>query len=210
MIGVLGGTFDPIHFGHLRPALEVFLSIGLEQLRFIPLNVAVHRRQPQATGDQRVAMVRAAVAGQAGFVVDEKELKRPGRSYSHDTLSSLREELGGNAPLCLLIGSDAFRHFLTWKRPEGILECAHLVVMQRPGPDQPRDPRLVRWSEPYVCSDPAALSRAPGGRILYQQVTQLDISGTAIRELVAKGLSPRYLVPESVLKIIQRNAIYRS
>ena len=208
MIGVLGGTFDPIHFGHLRPALDVRQAIGLEQVRFVPLNVAVHRRQPQATGAQRAAMARAAVTGQPELVVDENELARPGASYSYDTLLSLRQELGGRVPICLLVGSDAFRQFLTWKRPEGILELAHLVVMHRPGRDEPLSPQLQRWSKARLCAGSTELTVAPGGRILYQHVTQMDISATAIRELLSRGLSPRYLVPDAVLEFIRRHALY--
>ena len=209
MIGVLGGTFDPIHFGHLRPALEVFQSIGLTELRFVPLNVAVHRRQPRATGAQRAEMVRVAVQGQTGFRVDENELARPGGSYSYDTLASLREGLGAREPVCLLLGSDAFRHFLTWHRPDAILSLAHLVVMRRPGSHELIDPQLQRWSEPRLCTDPGELSLVAGGRILYQNVTQMDISATVVRDLLSRGLSPRYLVPDAVLEIIQRDSLYR-
>ncbi len=117
MIGILGGTFDPIHFGHLRPALDCLQGLGLAEVRFIPLNVAVHRPQPLAAPAMRLAMLEAAVRGQPGFVVDTRELERPGGSFSYDTLVSVRAEVGAEIPLCLLVGGDAFAGFLSWHRP---------------------------------------------------------------------------------------------
>ena len=209
MLGVLGGTFDPVHFGHLRPALEVRQALGLREVRFVPLNVAVHRPQPEAAGEQRLAMVRAAIAVEPGFVADGRELTRPGSSYSYDTLLSLRRELGESEPICLLIGSDAFRDFLTWHRPDGILGLAHLVVMRRPDGEILEEPALRRWSEPRLCTRLEELASAPAGRIWFQRVTPLGISATAIRDLVAAGLSARYLLPDAVLDIVERDGLYR-
>jgi nicotinate-nucleotide adenylyltransferase len=209
MIGILGGTFDPVHFGHLRPALDVLESLGLSEMRFIPLNAAVHRPQPVASGRQRLAMLRAALNGQSDFVTDERELRRAGGSYTHDTLHSQRTEIGPEAPICLLVGADAFRQFLTWHRPDAISELAHLVVIDRPGTRPGEDPELSSWLARRLTSDPAHLARNPGGRVLFQRVTQLGISATAIRQLVARGRSPRYLLPDSVLAIIEREGFYR-
>jgi nicotinate-nucleotide adenylyltransferase len=209
MIGVFGGTFDPIHFGHLRPALEVLQALGLREIRFVPLRQAVHRPQPLAAAPQRLAMVRAAVEGQPGFVVDERELGRKGASYSFETLTSLRAELGRDLPICLLTGLDAFRDFPRWHRPEEILDLAHLVVMRRPGGGEIGDPLLRRWMETRLVSEASELARSPGGLILFQQVTQLAISATAIRSLVLGGLSPRFLLPDAALGIIEREALYR-
>jgi len=210
MIGVLGGTFDPIHFGHLRPSLDVLQALDLREVRFIPLKVAVHRTQPLASPDLRLAMVRAALEGQTGFAVDERELGRAGRSYSYDTLVSLRREIGDREPICLLAGADAFRDFPSWRRPEGILELAHLVVLSRPGAEAAHDPSLTRWVAPRLADRPADLKGSPGGRILFQPVTQLGISATAIRRLVVRGLSPRFLLPDKVLAIIEREGLYRA
>jgi nicotinate-nucleotide adenylyltransferase len=142
MIGIFGGTFDPIHFGHLRAALEIREALGLRELRLLPLNQAVHRAQPLADGALRLAMVRAAVDGEPGMVADDRELRRPGGSYSVDTLTEVRAEVGPDEPLCLLVGGDAFNTFFEWHRPRDILELAHLAVMQRPGSVLPRDPEL--------------------------------------------------------------------
>jgi nicotinate-nucleotide adenylyltransferase len=210
MIGVLGGTFDPIHFGHLRPALDILQDLSLREIRFIPLNTAVHRTQPVATGAQRLAMVRVAVAGQSGFVVDERELERSGGSYSYDTLRSLRAEIGPDEPLCLLTGSDAFGELLTWYRWEDIARMAHLVVMRRPFASGPAAPELRSWMEPRLAAGPRELAQAPGGLVLFRDVIQLDISATAIRSLIARRLSPRFLLPEPVLTLIEHEGFYRT
>lgn len=215
MIGVFGGTFDPVHFGHLRPALDCLQQLRLEQIRFIPLNVAVHRPQPLATSAQRLAMLEAAIANQPGFVVDPRELARPGGSYSYDTLASLRAELGADRPLCLLIGADAFDRFLSWHRPLEILGLAHLIVMRRPGHDAPghdsiSDPQLRALYLERRSTSRDALSAAPSGCILFQDVTQIEVSSTQIRQLIGQGRSPRYLLPDAVLSLIERAGLYRS
>lgn len=207
MIGIFGGTFDPIHYGHLRPALEMRQALGLEQVRFIPLAVAVHRKQPVATVAQRLAMVRAALSAQPGFVLDDREIRRNGGSYTLDTLNELHREQPGTT-WCLFAGGDAFNDFLTWHRPLEILELAHLVVMQRPGAGPPADPALARLSRERRCNDRSELKAAPAGRIFFQRVTQLDISATAIRAELAAGNSPRFLLPDPVLAIIERERLY--
>ena len=209
MIGVLGGTFDPVHLGHLRPALDCLQSLGLAELRFIPLNVAVHRPQPEAAASWRLAMLEAAIAGQPGFRVDTRELGRPGGSFSYDTLQSLRAELGEARPLCLLLGGDAFRGFADWHRPREILDLAHLVVMQRPGVCGPLAPGLEVLCAGRTCEDPRALREAPGGRILFQAVTQMEIGSTRVRALLRAGRGARYLVPEAVLALIAQAGLYR-
>lgn len=207
MIGIFGGTFDPIHYGHLRPALDVQQALGLEQVRFIPLAVAVHRNQPAASAKQRLALLQAALAGQPGFVADEREIRRSGDSYTLHTLQDLHTEFPGT-PLCLFVGGDAFNDYLTWHRPMEILQLAHLVVMQRPGSGTPADPELARLAAERRCSDPGKLEKSPAGSIFFHTVTQLEISSTRIRSLLGSGLSPRFLLPDPALEIIERERIY--
>jgi len=209
MIGVFGGTFDPIHYGHLRPALDCMQSLGLIEVRLIPLKLAVHRAQPKAGASQRLAMVEAAIAGEPGLVADGREVGRLGPSYSYDTLRSLRAELGHARPICLLVGADAFNGFLTWHRPADILALAHLVVMDRPGAPGPEDPLLLDLLAEHGSDAADDLRVTPGGRILRKRVTQLGISSSQIRALFAAGQSPRYLLPESVLAICERDGLYR-
>ncbi|MGD8589020.1 MAG: nicotinate-nucleotide adenylyltransferase [Chromatiales bacterium] len=208
MIGVLGGTFDPIHFGHLRTALDVMQGVGLAEVRFIPLHRAVHREQPMVSGRLRLRMLQLAVADQPGFVVDDRELRRRGDSYMVDTLASLRQEVG-QRPLGLILGGDAFNHFLRWRQPQTILQLAHLVVMSRPGHDRIDDPQLRQLLNWHQATDRDVLHQLPAGRILFQPVTQLEISSTRIRGLLAAGHSPRYLLPEAVLHLLEADGLYR-
>jgi len=208
MIGILGGTFDPIHFGHLRTALDVMQAVGLDQVRFIPLHRAVHRDQPETPAELRLRLVRAAIEGQSGFVADDRELRREGDSYTVDTLTSLREEFP-HQPLCLLLGMDAFNGFADWREPAEILRLAHLIVMHRPGLAGPSDARAKAILEAHRCEDSTALSLRNAGLIHLQTVTQLEISATRIRSLIAAGQSPRYLLPEAVLRLIGESRLYR-
>ncbi|MBU0501346.1 MAG: nicotinate-nucleotide adenylyltransferase [Gammaproteobacteria bacterium] len=207
MIGIYGGTFDPIHYGHLRSALEVMEALGLEEVRFLPLRQAVHRQQPHASAPQRLAMVQAALTGQPEFRADETELGRTGPSYMIDSLQHLRETLPGQT-LCLLLGSDAFNSFMDWRQPEEIADLCHIVVMQRPGYWLPEEPRLRALVQERNTQSLGALLNATGGQIYFQPVTQLDISATDIRRRVVNAQSPRYLLPDSVIRIIREQNLY--
>ncbi|MEN8178257.1 MAG: nicotinate-nucleotide adenylyltransferase [Pseudomonadota bacterium] len=209
MIGIFGGTFDPIHFGHLRTALEVMQGAGLDEVRFIPLHQAVHREQPVVGGRVRLRMIKAAIRGQPGFVADDRELKRLGESYTVDTLGSLRAEFSDRS-ICLIVGGDAFRQFLTWHRPLEILDLANLIVMQRPGHNDLNDPALQTLMNERAADQAEQIRYQPAGKIFFQPVTQLEISATRIRTLIAEGGSARFLMPEPVLKIIQKENLYSS
>jgi nicotinate-nucleotide adenylyltransferase len=209
MIGVLGGTFDPIHYGHLRIALDAMESLGLSQVRFLPLHQAVHREQPRASAEQRLAMVRLAIAGQVGFVLDDSECQRQGPSYMLDTLRQLRQQLG-EPQLALLLGSDAFQGFLAWREPHNVLGLCHLVVLGRPGYRLPETGELGALAARHGVTDAQELRRHPSGKILCQPVTQLEISASDIRQRIAARRSPRYLLPEVVLDLIEREALYRA
>ena len=208
MIGIFGGTFDPVHFGHLRPALEVQQALGLNQVRFIPAGQPPHRETPYASTPQRLSMLRAAIEDQPGFVVDERELRREGPSYMVDTLASLREEVG-QIPLCLILGYDAFLGLPGWHQWNSLIELAHLVITHRPGwnHDELEDAlqSLVKQCETGV---ERLLEQAAGG-LLFVPVTQLDISATIIREQIRAGQDIRYLLPDTVYRIIREQKLYR-
>lgn len=208
MLGVLGGTFDPVHCGHLRTALDVVEALGLPELRLVPLRQAVHRAQPIAPAGLRLAMLRAAVADEPRLVVDDRELRRDAPSYTVHTLESLRAERGADEPICLLVGGDAYADFLTWHRPEDILALAHLVVMQRPGVGLPRDAALAAFTAARRTDDPATLRATPAGRILFLPVTQLGIAATDLRTRLGAGRSVRWLVPDAVLALLERDRPY--
>ncbi|CAK0769422.1 putative nicotinate-nucleotide adenylyltransferase [Gammaproteobacteria bacterium] len=194
-VGVYGGTFDPIHIGHLRTALELKEVLGLIEVRMIPASIPPHRNQPLASPQDRLDMLAAAVSGVPGLVVDDRELRRPGPSFTVDTLASLRSEIG-NRPLCLLLGMDAFLGLPAWHSPELILSLAHVVVASRPG-----------WYPPNVQATDSWL-HFPAGSVLVFSVTALEISSTSIRNLLAAGKNPRYLVPDTVLNLIQERGLY--
>jgi nicotinate-nucleotide adenylyltransferase len=204
-IGVFGGTFDPIHLGHLRTAFELSGSLSLAEVRFVPCHVPHDEKAPAAPVELRLEMVRAAA--RADFVVDERELKRPGPSYSIDTLESLRAEFPERI-LALIMGMDAFLGFRSWRRWEEILGLAHLIVARRPGFDQTVNADADELLAGHGTQDPSDLGREQSGLIIVQPVTQLEISSSAIRELVAGGGDPRFLVPDAVLEIIIRTGCY--
>lgn len=204
MIGIMGGTFDPIHFGHLRTALEIAESCDMEQVRFIPGSVPPHRPQPQASAEQRWAMVKLAIENEPLFYADRRELERQGHSYTVDTLSSLRADLGDKTPLAFVLGMDAFLAFRSWHRWQDIMQLAHLVVMSRPGyaPD-PQD-----WYGQLLAQTTCELRSTTAGRVTFLTVTQLDISATAIREACKTKKSVRFLLPDAVNQYIQIHKLY--
>jgi nicotinate-nucleotide adenylyltransferase len=208
-IGVLGGTFDPVHHGHLRAALEALERCRLGRILFMPAGNPVHRPQPSASGPQRMEMLRRAVAAEARFTVDDREMKRPGPSYSVDTLKELRAEVG-TAPLCLILGADAFLGLPSWHRWREITDLAHVIVMHRPGWTLgAQSEELQKLVAHRLCADMDALLQ-PCGSIRIQEMTALDISSSAIRSLVAGGGDPRFLVPDQVRDIIINTGCYRS
>jgi nicotinate-nucleotide adenylyltransferase len=206
-IGILGGTFDPIHFGHLRPALDLYQELGLQGVRLIPCRQPPHRRPPLAGAEQRLAMLQAAIAGERGLSADTRELRRPGPSYTLDTLRSLRSELD-TTPLCLIVGSDAFARLDTWHRWRELIVFAHLVVVQRPGCNPSTESAVAEALQARYITDPERLGEAAAGFVLRWPVTQMDISGTHLRALIAAGKSPRFLLPDSVWEFIQREGLY--
>lgn len=208
-VGVFGGTFDPVHFGHLRPALEVLEGLALAEVRLIPCRIPPHRDLPGATPEQRWAMLTAAVQGQSGLVPDDRELRREGPSYMVDTLASLRGEFS-DRPLCLILGLDAFLGLPTWHRWRELLDLAHLVVMSRPGARLPGDGEMAELAVARRVTGPAALNERSNGGILFHEVTQLDISATSIRALTRTGRSARYLLPDVVWTMIKDRGLYRA
>ena len=208
MIGVLGGTFDPVHYGHLRPAQEVLERLGLERLHVVPAARPPHRAAPLAGATERLRMVELAVAEFPRLVADDREVRRGGVSYTVPTLEDLRAEIGAR-PLCLLLGSDAYTGLPAWHRWERLFELAHIVVMQRPGTPLSRQ-AAPPWAAPRLCPDPAGLNGRPAGGILYVPVTPRDVSATRLRAMIARGEPPPPgQLPPAVWDYIQRHQLYR-
>ena len=213
-IAVFGGTFDPIHYGHLRTAQELLQRLPLAELRFVPARQPPHRGAPAASAEQRAAMVALAIAGQARLRCERRELKRSGPSYTVDTLESLRGELGPDTPLVLVLGGDALLGLRSWHRRERLLELAHWLVVARPGwslpaLDAPSDgdafpARLLRERRVQA----AELTRRPAGGVLSCALTPRDISSTKIRALLQSSASVEGLLPAAVLAYIQSRGLY--
>lgn len=208
-IGILGGTFDPIHFGHLRAAVEVAETLQLDELKLIPSARPPHRDTPQVSAAQRLAMVRAATAGVSGLSVDDRELLRETPSWTIDTLESLRRELPAPTQLFLLLGWDAFCGLPEWQRWEELLNHCHLVVLQRPDADAEAPEVLRDLIAARSVTGPQLLD-GPGGKIAFVWQTPLAISATQIRQLLASGRSARFLLPDSVLSYIHAHRLYRA
>ena len=207
MIGVFGGTFDPIHFGHLRPAWELAETLSLSEVRFVPARIPPHRTQPVASPKQRLQMVRAALEGVAGFRVDERELGREGPSYMVDTLASLQADLPGER-LCLMLGMDAFLGLPSWHQWERLPAMAHLVVAHRPGWTPPTEGPLAALVAGRRAETARDLALQTAGLVMLQPVSQLEISSTGIRALIGSGRSPRFLMPEAVVQWIAAEGLY--
>jgi len=212
-IGILGGTFDPIHFGHLRLAQELGQALKLDEVRFIPSGTPPHRGSPQASAADRLAMAGLATRDNPLFRVDDRETRRAGPGYTVDTLAELRREFGATRPICLLLGADAFLDLATWSRWHEIFALAHVVVAHRPGfavdTWQTRMPQpLAREYSARLMQQPLAVHLAGGGGVVVAPIAALDISATLIRDAVAKGASPRYLLPDSVLDYIHSKGLY--
>ena len=208
-IGVLGGTFDPVHIGHLRGGLEVAELMQLDELRLTPNARPPHRDTPQVSALDRLAMVECAVAGVATLVVDSRELQRDTPSYTIDTLELMRADLAADDQLFLLLGWDAFCGLPTWHRWEELLQHCHILVLQRPDADSEPPDALRNLLAARSVSDPLAL-KGPGGQIAFVWQTPLAVSATQIRQLLASGKSVRFLVPDAVLAYIDAHGLYRA
>jgi len=211
-IGILGGTFDPIHFGHLRLAEEMLELANLRQIRFIPTGIPPHRNAPQVSAQHRSAMVRLAITDQPAFVLDEREVERTAPCYTVDTLRELRAELGAAQPLCLLMGGDAFLQLHTWHEWEQLFGLAHIVVGYRPGFTleeriHSATAELQRHYQQRLCAA-NALSQQPCGGITELAIPKLEISATDIRRRVVEGRTIRYLLPSAVADYIHQHQLY--
>jgi nicotinate-nucleotide adenylyltransferase len=208
-IAILGGTFDPIHFGHLRPALELS-QMGFDEVRLMPCHVPAHREMPHCSAMQRLAMVELAVKNEPRLVVDKRELERAGDSFMVDTLTEMRVELGTQVSLNLVMGMDAFLGLPSWRQWERLAELANIVVTERPGSEMPSGGVMARFLKARQVTSVEALCEASSGRVLLQPLPLLDISATRIRALIDSGQSARYLLPESVWDYIEQHRLYRS
>jgi nicotinate-nucleotide adenylyltransferase len=211
-LGLLGGTFDPVHFGHLRLATEIAEVFRLDKVIFLPAGLPYHRgRDAHASGEERLTMLKLATQRDARFDVDDRELRRSGPTYSFDTLSEIRKERGADVPILFLTGSDAFRKIDTWHRWTELFDLAHFVVAVRAGDTEweskgpgafPRD----AW--PRMTLNPRELAGTPAGKVMTYVMTPLAISSTSLRTIAGEGGSIRYLTPDPVVEYVRTHRLY--
>ena len=207
-IGILGGTFDPIHLGHLQPALQAMQSLGLAQIRLMPNHIPPHRPQPIATAEQRLTMVRLAAESYPGFVVDDRELQRHAPSYTIDTLIELRRELP-ETPLCFLIGMDSLLSLPTWHRWQELLDYTHLVVSVRPGWEAQFSAPLASFVASHQLADHNQIHHQLAGGLFLLENDPVAISASALRLELASGIISREWLPDAVAEYIAQEQIYR-
>ncbi len=210
-VGIFGGTFDPIHFGHLRLAQEVAEHCGLESVYIVPAGKPPHRNEPHCDPAMRMEMVRIASKGNLLFLPDDRETAKETPCYSVETLLQLRRELGSEKPFCLMVGADAFLGLASWHNWRDLFDLAHILVAQRPGFDigsKMTEPLGMEYRA-RISNDAEALRHSPSGRIVVVDVTLLDISSSMIRECLSRGRSARYLLPDDVLDYIGIHGLYR-
>ena len=207
-IGIFGGTFNPIHNGHLRSALEIREALGLEKVLLVPAAQPPLREAPEVDADTRADLVECAIAGEPGLACDRRELSRQGPSYTFDTLAEFRAEYGAARSLCLVVGTDTLENLPRWHRWEELTDLAHMVIIARPGWQAPREGVVGRWLEQHLTTSAEALQHSPSGGVHTLALRQLPISATEIREMIAAGRSPRYLVPDAVWERIQQCGAY--
>lgn len=205
MLGIYGGTFNPVHYGHLRSALEVSEIFLLDELRFLPCAQPAHRAEPDVSALIRLQMLQLAICHYPQFTCDTRELERSGPSYMIDSLISIRAEIAAT-PLILFVGQDAFNSLTSWYRWQELFDYAHLVVMTRPTFKQPA---LSDFFYQRIVDDRQSLKSYVGGKIYFQHVTQLDISATKIRQLYVENKDASFLLPESVNEFIRAKRLYR-
>ncbi|MFA6037811.1 MAG: nicotinate-nucleotide adenylyltransferase [Legionellales bacterium] len=201
MLGIFGGTFDPIHNGHLNAAQYVYKTLALDELRFMPCNRPPHREPPVASAQDRMNMLKLAIQDFPGFVIDSRELKSNEISYTVTSLTSIRKEVG-EEPICLLLGEDAFNQIHTWHEPETIMQLAHIIILGRP------DNILNKENLKNEVHDPLKLKFQSAGYVYFAQNALLDISATQIRNMLKHHLTPEFLLPDLVLDYIKRKQLY--
>lgn len=205
MIGIYGGTFDPVHYGHLRTAMEVKEIFSLRQMRLIPCSQPVLRKTAVTAAEIRIEMLQLAVQNQPDLIIDRRELDRKGFSYTIDTLKSIRAETP-HSSLLLFIGTDAFKGLSKWQQWEQLFDYAHIVVITRPSYKQ-QD--LTAFFSDKLSKNREDLKRKNSGYLFFQSVSQLDISATAIRNIISTGLRPDFLLPDNIIEYIKQNKLYK-
>lgn len=206
-IGVLGGTFDPVHFGHLRTALAAQQDFSLDEVRLIPCHHPVHKAEPEVSAQHRISMLHRATKAEKSLVVDVRECMRPGPSYMIETLESLRTEYPDDR-LFLLLGADAFNKLESWKDWQKLFELAHIIVITRPGWEINPSAPVREFCEQRTASSFSEMCKHQAGSVLPYSFIPLMIASSEIRKLLKENKSVRYLMPNAVIKYIKKHKLY--
>lgn len=210
LYGIFGGTFDPIHCGHLYLANFLIKHINFSKIIFIPNHIPPHRPQPNASAEQRLNMIKLAIANNHLFTVNDLELKRAAPSYTVETLKTLRKQSTTEQPLAFIIGQDALLNLSTWHQWQSLTDYCHLIICQRPGYHQEiSDPDLKRWFAQHHTKNLQYLHQQPHGGIYLADTPLLTISATEIRQRLSNGLTCSDLLPETVQSYINQHHLYR-
>lgn len=204
LVGLFGGTFDPVHQGHVQMALEAKQALGLETLILIPSYQNPLKHRPQLTGQQRLHLLTLALAPLAGLKIDDRELRRQGPSYTVATLRELREELGDETSLVLFMGVDTYAQLMDWHEWQSLTDLGHIAVITRPGYCLPATGVLADW---LAASSINEIAKQPAGQVIHLALTPMDISSTDVRQQLAMGLMPEGL-PQAVATYIKDNQLY--
>ena len=207
-IGVFGGTFNPVHIGHLRTALEIREQLALDEMRLMPSAQPPHRAEPQVSARHRAAMVALAIEGEGGLQLDERELRRTGPSWTIETLQEMRQELGTGVSLSFCVGMDSLVNLSSWHRWQELTDWAHLIVAARPGWQMPRDGVVAEWLSTRRRHDLGAVRQTSHGVVVVAELTLLPVAATGLRERLQAGRSVRYLTPDSVVDYIEKHRLY--
>ena len=208
-LAIYGGTFDPVHIGHLRSAIEVKALLNVTELRMVPSFLPPHRDQPGASAEARRAMLDLAIAGLEGISIDDRELRREGKSYAIDTLEELRSEIGPAAPLFFVLGEDAFALIHTWHRWTELTDYAHFVVLKRPFEAATLKEPVLEWLQGKEIADVSTLNAEPAGRVVTVKLAQWEVSATDIRRRIQLAQSIDFLVPGPVQDYLIEQQLYQ-
>lgn len=206
---LFGGTFDPIHYGHLKPVKTLAEQIGLQKITLMPNNIPPHRPQPEASPAQRVKMLELAIAGDPLFDIDLREMRRDTPSYTIETLAALRKERGEHQPLGFIIGQDSLLNLHKWHRWQELPDYCHLLVLERPGyPNAMPTPALEKWLQSHLTKNISRLQQSPSGYVFLAETSLLPVSATEIRARRLAGISCDNLLPAAVIKWIDQQGLY--
>lgn len=207
-VGIMGGTFDPIHFGHLRTALEIKQNLDLHEIHLLPCHIPGHRPEPEVSAQDRINMLNISIADDPELQLDERECRSLQTSYTVNTLKSYRDEKGDKTPLLMIMGMDAFSKLHEWHQWEQIFKLAHIIVAHRPKTSLPDEEPLKTIINTHRLENKKALHESPSGYLYFQTVTALDISSSKIRKLIKEDKSPKYLLHDKVWEYIKSHHLY--